>query len=75
MRKIRRRTIWDMRDNLSNKPSLSNRSIEVIQHIMEQEQVVLGVAIERLFTTEGLYEKALDELSQIYDDIQENSIP
>lgn len=67
--KITKVTYWDKRENLRNKPSLSFRTIEVIQHIMNKEEIALGVALERLMETEGLYAKVLDELSGSYPDI------
>lgn len=66
---ISSKNIWDKRSNLTNKPSLSFRSIEVIQHLMGKEEIALGVAIEKLFTTNGLYDKVVKELSEDYPDI------
>lgn len=67
--KIHNTSYWDKRDNLKNKPSLSYRTIEVVQHLMAKEEIALGVALEKLMTTEGLYEKILQELSEHYGDI------
>lgn len=72
MRKVQRihRTLfWDKRDNLVNKPSLSYRSIEVIQHMMENENLNLGLAIEKLITSSPHYSKILNELSEDFPDI------
>lgn len=63
-------TIWDKRTNLTNKPSLSFRSIEVIQKVMQDEDVALGIAIEKLFTTDGLYKDTIKKLSEDYSDIE-----
>jgi len=68
--KIHKTSYWDKRDNLTNKPSLSYRTIEVVQHIMAKEEVALGVAIEKLMLEEGLYNKALIELGDNYPDIK-----
>jgi hypothetical protein len=66
---ISKKSIWDKRSNLTNKPSLSFRSIEVVQYIMKRDEVALGVAIEKLFTTDGLYDEVLEELKEDYSDI------
>jgi hypothetical protein len=67
--KVSTKSFWDKRDNLMNKPSLSYRSIEVIQYIMKKEEVAVGVAIEKLFTIPGLYGDIIKELSGDYPDI------
>jgi len=66
---ITKKSYWDKRENLTNKPSLSFRTIEVIQHVMQKEEVALGVAIEMLITEKELYEEVLIELNDIYIDI------
>lgn len=62
---------WSKRDNLKNKPSLSHRTLEVISQIMNEEEVALGIAIEKLMTTPGLYKETLEKLKGDYPDIEE----
>lgn len=62
---------WDKRDNLKNKPSLSYRTLEVINQIMLDEEIALGTAIEKLMTTPNLYKETLDKLKSDYPDIEE----
>ena len=69
--KIAKGSYWDKRENLTNKPSLSFRTIEVVQHIMHKEEVAVGVAIDMLMKTEGLYEEIVFELSESYPDIKQ----
>lgn len=49
------KSFWDGRTNLNNKPSLSYRTIEVIQHLMNEEEIALGIAIEKLMINPSLY--------------------
>ncbi len=62
---------WNKRDNLKNKPSLSYRTLEVINQIMVDEEIALGTAIEKLMTTPNLYKETLDKLKSDYPDIEE----
>lgn len=62
---------WDKRDNLKNKPSLSYRTLEVINQIMLDEEIALGTAIEKLMTTPNLYKETLEKLKSDYPDIEE----
>jgi len=62
---------WDRRDNLKNKPSLSHRTLEVINHIMIEDEVALGIAVEKLMITPDLYDKTLEKLKCDYPDIKE----
>lgn len=62
---------WDKRENLKNKPSLSLRTLEVISEIMNKDEVALGIAIEKLMKTPGLYRETLEKLKGDYPDIQE----
>ena len=57
--------------NLNNKPSLSFRTIEVIQYLMNDEEIALGIAIEKLMTTPNLYKETLEKLKSDYPDIEE----
>lgn len=68
--RITKTSYWDKRENLTNKPSLSFRTIEVVQYIMIKDEVALGVALEKLMREDGLYEKVLSELNDIYGDIK-----
>lgn len=65
------RSFWDGRTNLNNKPSLSYRTIEVIQYLMDEDEVALGIAIEKLMTTPNLYKETLEKLKGDYPDIEE----
>lgn len=62
---------WNKRDNLKNKPSLSYRTLEVINQIMSDEEIALGTAIEKLMTTPNLYKETLERLKSDYPDIEE----
>ncbi|MDS1315803.1 hypothetical protein [Aliarcobacter butzleri] len=62
---------WNKRDNLKNKPSLSYRTLEVINQIMSDEEIALGTAIEKLMTTPNLYKETLEKLKSDYPDIEE----
>lgn len=68
--KISKTTFWDKRDNLINKPSLSLRTIEVVQHIMIEEEIALGLALEKLMLTPDLYKKTIEKLKIDYPDIK-----
>jgi len=72
--KLTSKSFWDKRDNLTNKPSLSYRSIEVVQFIMKRDEIALGVAIEKLFTTAGLFDEVLEELKEDYPDIEKVTV-
>lgn len=65
------KNFWDARTNLNNKPSLSYRTIEIIQHLMDEDEVALGIAIEKLMTTPNLYKETLEKLKCDYPDIEE----
>ncbi|MGJ0341644.1 hypothetical protein NG769_04205 [Aliarcobacter cryaerophilus] len=65
------KSFWDARTNLNNKPSLSFRTIEVIQHLMNEEEIALGIAIEKLMTTSNLYKDTIEKLKSDYPDIED----
>ncbi|RXK03796.1 MULTISPECIES: hypothetical protein [Arcobacteraceae] len=69
---IGNKSFWDSRINLKNKPSLSHRTIEVIDHIMVEEELPLGLALEKLMKTPNLYENIIEKLKNDYPDIKEN---
>ncbi|QKF72772.1 hypothetical protein AFAEC_0581 [Aliarcobacter faecis] len=64
------RNWWNKRDNLKNKPSLSNRTLHVIDYIMSEEELALGIVIEKLMTTPNLYKETLEKLKSDYPDIE-----
>ncbi len=64
---IASKSFWDGRTNLNNKPSLSFRTIEVIQHLMNEDEI----AIEKLMINPNLYRETLDKLKCDYPDIEE----
>ena len=63
------KSFWDARTNLNNKPSLSFRTIEVIQYLMKEGEMPLGIAIEKLMTTPNLYKETIEKLKSDYPDI------
>jgi|GEM_PF-1792191 len=71
VKKINSKSWWSKRDNLKNKPSLSYRTIEVIEHIMVKNSLALGLAIEKLITTPNLYKRTIEELKANYPDIED----
>ena len=66
------KSYWDKRENLKNKPSLSYRTLEVVSHLMEKESIAIGVALEKIMLTDGLYLNILDKLSDDYVDIKKD---
>lgn len=62
---------WNKRFNLKNRPSLSYRTLEIINYIMTNEEVAIGIAIEKLMTTPNLYKETLEKLKSDYPDIEE----
>ena len=62
---------WKKRDNLKNKPSLSFRTIEVIQYLMKEDEMALGIAIEKLMTVPNLYKETIEKLKSDYPDIED----
>jgi hypothetical protein len=68
---IGNKSFWDSRINIKNKPSLSHRTIEVINYLMEKEEIALGLAIEKLMSTPNLYNKTIEKLKEDYPDIEE----
>lgn len=59
------KSFWDARTNLNNKPSLSFRTIEVIQYLMNDEEIALGIAIESFMTILNLYKETLEKLKGV----------
>lgn len=62
---------WAKRTNLKNKPSMSFKTVEIITHLMEIEEIPLGIAIEKLIYEDGLTRKILEDLKKDYPDIEE----
>jgi hypothetical protein len=62
---------WVKRTNLKNKPSMSFKTVEIIDHLMKTEEIPLGIAIERLIYEDGLTRKILEDLKNDYPDIEE----
>jgi len=54
---------WDTRYNLKNRPSLANRTIRVIEEVMDRKEVSIGVAIEKLIQSPTLWDEIVSELS------------
>jgi len=63
------KSFWDNRINVKSKPSVAIRTERVIYHVMEKYSIGIGQAIEKIMQ-ENLYEKVLDELSEVYGDIK-----
>ena len=63
------KNFWDNRQNIKTKPSVSLRTERVIYHVMEKYSIGIGQAIEKIMQ-ENLYDKVLEELSEIYSDIK-----
>jgi len=53
---------WDRRENMKNRPSLQLRTIRVIEHLMEKDDIAHGVALERLIKEDGLFSIMINEL-------------
>ena len=66
------KSFWDSRVNLNNKPSLSYRTVEVIEYVMEDLELPIGKAIEKLMFDEKLYSDVIEKLREEYPDIEEN---
>lgn len=65
---------WDLRNNIKNRPSVSNRTSRVIEEVMDVEGVAMGVAIEMLMRSDTLWDEVLEKLN-IYDkDIKKGKI-
>lgn len=62
---------WKKRDNLKNKPSLSYKTLEVINQVMKDEEIALGIAIEKLMTVPNLYKETIEKLKGDYPDIED----
>lgn len=62
-------SFWDRRENIKNKPSVELRTSRVIEKIMEDFEIPMGVAIEKLMKQDGLYGETIEKLSKLYPDI------
>lgn len=62
-------SFWDRRENIKNKPSVELRTSRVIEKIMEDHGIPMGVAIEKLMKQDGLYAETIEQLSKLYPDI------
>ena len=63
------KSFWDNRINVKSKPSVAIRTERVIYYVMDKYSIGIGQAIEKIMQ-ENLYEKTLEELSTIYNDIK-----
>jgi hypothetical protein len=63
------KSFWDTRENIKTKPSVDLRTQRVIYHVMDKYSIGIGQAIEKIMQ-ENLYEKMLEELSEVYGDIK-----
>lgn len=62
-------SFWDRRENIKNKPSVELRTSRVIEKIMEDNEIPIGLAIEKLMKEDGLYAETIEKLSKLYPDI------
>lgn len=62
-------SFWDRRENIKNKPSVELRTSRVIEKIMEDFDIPMGIAIEKLMKQDGLYAETIEKLSKLYPDI------
>ncbi|MFH0710114.1 MAG: hypothetical protein V2A75_07910 [Pseudomonadota bacterium] len=62
-------SFWDRRENIKNKPSVELRTSRVIEKIMDDYEIPMGVAIEKLMREDGLYAETIEQLSKLYPDI------
>lgn len=56
--------IWDRKENLNNKPVLTNRDIEIIKKVQENFGVTLGDAISGLMKGIYSYDEILNQLKK-----------
>jgi len=63
---------WDKRANLTNKPSVSFRTQEVILYLMDEFDLPSGKAIEKLMKEERLYYQIIEKLKEKYPEIDKN---
>ncbi|MGD9625451.1 MAG: hypothetical protein AB7U51_12450 [Arcobacter sp.] len=56
--------IWDRKENLSNRPVLSNRDIEVIKKTQELFNITIGDAISGLMKGMYSYDEVLKQLRE-----------
>lgn len=64
-------SFWNRRENIKNKPSVELRTSRVIEKVMNDFEVPMGVAIEKLMRTSGLYDEMVAKLVSIYPDFAE----
>lgn len=62
-------SFWDRRENIKNKPSVELRTSRVIEKVMEDFGIPMGVAIEKLMREDGMYAETIEKLSKLYPDI------
>lgn len=62
-------SFWNRRENIKNKPSVELRTSRVIDKVMEDFEIPMGVAIEKLMKQDGLYAEIIEKLSKLYPDI------
>ena len=57
---------YDVRMNIQNRPSVSNRTLKIIYEVMNEEGVAMGVAIEKLMMSPTLWGEHLNRIAK-YD--------
>lgn len=68
--KIEPKSYWDMGQNLSSKPYITNRTTAAVAYIMEELELPIGKALEKLIK-EDLYDEIIEKLKEDYPDIEE----
>jgi hypothetical protein len=64
------KSIWEKRTNIKNRPSVKNKTILVVEHIMEKDGVPAGVALEKLIESSPVYSEVVEELkNSTYKDL------
>jgi hypothetical protein len=61
--------VWDRKYNMKNKPTVTNRTAEAINKVMEKHNCTIGMAIEKLIKQDEDYESIIKELRTDYKDI------
>ena len=64
---------YDLRTNIQNRPSVSNRTIRVIHELMNDEGVAMGVAIEMLMRSGKLWDSYIDKIAKFDKSIKEKN--
>lgn len=64
------KSYWDKRTNVTSRPSVSYRTVEVVSYIMEDLELPMGKAMEELMINGELYKETIEKLKKDYPDIK-----